>query len=202
LAQVCADGFDDQLMIVALSQARYGEAADDPGTFDVNGKRTAVSGKVRDGVAALFEGLTFELEVESHAIRAAMVARDDVGFAANPLGVVGGSAFEGGVEERLIEAAHVNDDRQTAFDGHGAEAVAELPGCLGVKARKAEFALLLRYTTEVFGKAHGVFSLQGGAGSSQVSARSSQRELLIYAEQVFAVVLLARSGAQDDRFDF
>src|SRR6185437_8358513 len=67
-AEVGAEGFDDQFMVVALSQAGDGYAADDAGSFDVNGKAAAVSGKIRDGVAALFEGLAFELEAESHAV--------------------------------------------------------------------------------------------------------------------------------------
>lgn len=155
-AEVGAKGLYYELVIGTLGKPGDGYAAENAGGFDMDGKRTAVRGKVGGGVAALFEGLAFELQVEAHAVRAAMIARDDIAFAANPLGVIWGGAFERGVEERLVEAAHVNDDCQAPLHSHGAQPRADLPGYFGIEAREAEFALLPSYAIQVFGNAHGV----------------------------------------------
>ena len=171
-AEVGAKGLYYELVIGTLGKPGDGYAAENAGGFEMDGKRTAVRGKVGGGVAALFEGLAFELQVEAHAVRAAMIARDDIAFAANPLGVIWGGAFERGVEERLVEAAHVNDDGQAAFDGHRAQARAQLPGYFGIEAREAEFALLQGYTGEIFGNAHSIFSLQRTSYSSQFVVHS------------------------------
>src|SRR6185312_17271797 len=113
-------------MIIPLRQSGNGYAADHTGTLHMDRKRTAVSGKVRDWLAMLFNGLSFDPEVETHTVRAAVIARHNVAFAADPIRVIRSRAFERRIKERLIEAAHINHDGEAALPGHGAQAQAQL----------------------------------------------------------------------------
>jgi len=109
-----AEGFDDQVVVVALGETGDGEAADDSGAVDVEGEAAAVGGVVGVGEAVAFgEGAVVVREGEADGVGAAMEAGDDVRFALHPAGVVRRGAGEGGVEERLVglaEAADVDDD--------------------------------------------------------------------------------------------
>ncbi len=74
-----------------------------------------------------------------------MEAGDDVGFALDPAGVVGGGAGQGGIEEgllRVAEAADVDDDLVLAGDGEFAEGEAEAPGGVGVEVGEVEIGFL------------------------------------------------------------
>jgi hypothetical protein len=120
-----AEGFDDEVVVVALGQAGDGDRADDAGAGDVDGEAAAVGGVVGVGETVAFaEGAVVLLEREADGVRAAMEAGYDVDLALDPAGVVRRSS-ERGVEERLMrlaEAADVDDDGLLAGDGQFAEA--------------------------------------------------------------------------------
>ena len=140
-----AEGFDDEVVVVALGQAGDCDRADDAGARDVNREAAAVGGVVGVGEAVAFAEVAAVLfEGQADGVRAAVEAGDDVGFAQDPAGVVG-RASECGVEERLVglaEAADVDDDGLLAGDGEVAEAEAETPGGVVVEAGEVEFGFL------------------------------------------------------------
>ena len=153
-----AEGFDDEVVVVALGQAGDGDRADDACAGDVNWEAAAVGGVVgvRE-VVAVGEGAVGVLEGEADGIRAAMETGNDVGFTLHPAGVVRGAA-ERGVEERLVrlaEAADVDDDGLTAGDGQFAEAETEAPGRVVVEAGEEKISFLASDDGEVFGNSHG-----------------------------------------------
>lgn len=126
-----AEGLDDEVVIFALRESGDGDGADDACACDVEWEGSAVGGVVGLGEGVLFcDGGVVVLEVEADGVGAAMEAGDDVGFAEDPAGVVGGGAGESGVEEGLMglaEAADVDDDGVLAGDGEVVEGVAEVP---------------------------------------------------------------------------
>ena len=71
-----------------------------------------------------------------------MEARDHVALAAHPLGIVGSGAVERGIEQRLPEAAHIDHQRQAAFERHRIDPRAQVPRHLRIQARQTQFALL------------------------------------------------------------
>jgi len=74
-----AEGFDDQVVVVALGQAGDGDAADDSGCVDVDGEAAAVRGVVGVGQAVAFaEGAVALREREADGVGAAVEAGDDV----------------------------------------------------------------------------------------------------------------------------
>lgn len=154
-----AEGFDDDVVVFALGKAGDGDAADDSGSFDVEGKAAAVGGVVGVGeVVALAEGEAALFEREADGVGAAVEAGDDVDLALDPARVVRRGAGEGGVEEGLVglaEAADVDDDGLAAGDGQIAKAEAEAPGGVMVKVRKTKFGFLTGDGDEVFGNCHG-----------------------------------------------
>ena len=86
-----AEGFDDEVVIFALGEAGDGDCADDAGAGDVDGEAAAVGGVVGVGeVVAVAEGAVGLLEHEADGVGWAVEAGDDVGFALDPAGVVGG----------------------------------------------------------------------------------------------------------------
>ena len=140
-----AEGFDDEVVVVALRQAGDRDRADDACAGDVDGEAAAVGGVVGVGEAVAFaEDAVILFEREADGVRAAVEAGDDVDLALDPAGVVGCSS-ERGVEERLVglaEAADVDDDGLFAGDGEVAEAEAETPGGVVVEAGEVEFGFL------------------------------------------------------------
>ncbi len=57
------EGFDDEVVVFALCEARDGDAADDAGSGDVDGEAAAVGGVVGVGkVVAVVEGAVGLLE--------------------------------------------------------------------------------------------------------------------------------------------
>ncbi len=159
LLEDAAEGFDDEVVVVALGQAGDGDRADDAGAGDVDGEAAAVGCVVGVGeVVAVAEAALILFEGQADGVGAAVEAGDDVGFAQDPAGVVR-SASERGVEERLVrlaEAADVDDDGLLAGDGKLADAEAETPGSVVVEAGEEEFGFLAGYGGEVFGDGHGV----------------------------------------------
>ena len=154
-----AEGFDDEVVVVALGEAGDGDGADDAGAGDVDGETAAVGGVVLFGeVVALGEGEAGLLEEAADVIGAFVEAGDDVDLAADPAGVVGGGAGEGAVEELLVggaEAADIDNDVQVAGDGEFAEERAELPGGLGGEGLEGEGGFLQLDGGEIFGDGHG-----------------------------------------------
>jgi hypothetical protein len=157
-----AEGFDDEVVVVALGQAGDGDRADDAGAGDVDGEAAAMGGVVGVGETVAFaEGAVVLLEREADGVRAAMEAGDDVDLALDPAGVVRRSS-ERGVEERLVglaEAADVDDDGLLAGESELAEAEAEPPGSVVVEAGKDEFGFLAgdggEVRSKVWGDGHG-----------------------------------------------
>jgi len=153
-----AEGFDDEVVVFALSEAGDGDAADDAGSGDVDGETAAVGGVVGVGkVVAVVEGAVGLLECEADGVGAAMEAGDDVAFALNPTRVVGCCAGEGGIEEGLVgiaKAADIDDDGVLAGDGQVAKAETETPGGVIVEAGEAELGFLPGDDCEVFGDGH------------------------------------------------
>jgi len=153
-----AEGFDDEVVVFALSEAGDGDAADDAGSGDVDGETAAVGGVVGVGkVVAVVEGAVGLLECEADGVGAAMEAGDDVAFALNPTRVVGCCAGEGGIEEGLVgiaKAADIDDDGVLAGDGQVAKAETETPGGVVVEAGEAELGFLSGDDGEVFGEGH------------------------------------------------
>lgn len=86
-----------------------------------------------------------------------MEAGDDVDFALDPAGVVGGGAWERVVEELLVglsEASDVDDDGLFAGDGEFAEGEAEGPGDFWIEGGEAEELLLVGDAGDVVGEGH------------------------------------------------
>ena len=153
-----AEGFDDEVVVFALSEAGDGDAADDAGSGDVDGETAAVGGVVGVGkVVAVVEGAVGLLKCETDGVRAAMKAGDDVAFALDPAGIVGCRAGERGIEEGLVgiaKAADIDDDGVLAGDGQVAKAETETPGGVIVEAGEAELGFLPGDDCEVFGDGH------------------------------------------------
>ena len=93
-----------------------------------------------------------------------MVAEDDVGLAADPLGVVGGGAWHGGVEKRLGGPPDVDDDTQGLAEGGIVQAGAEAPGGLFVEGGELELLFLEGNAGEVVFDSHDALRVAGGAG--------------------------------------
>jgi hypothetical protein len=153
-----AEGFDDEVVVFALSEAGDGDAADNAASGDVDGEAAAVGGVVGVGkVVALVEGAVGLLEREADGVGASMEAGDDIAFALDPAGIVGCCSGECGVEEGLVgiaKAADVDDDGVLASGGQIAEAETEAPGSVVVEAGEAEFGFLSGDDGEVFGEGH------------------------------------------------
>ena len=158
-----AKGFDDEVVVVALGEARDRDGADDAGVGNVQGEAAAVGGIVLFGeVVALAELASGLLEQAAHMVGALVKARDGAGFAADPAGIVGRGAGQGAVKEWLVgvaEAADVDDEGLAARDGQLAEQGAELPGDFGREGvegeggfLKGELGDILR---DVLGDGHG-----------------------------------------------
>jgi len=154
-AEFDAEAFDGEVVVFALGKAGDGDAADDAGAGDVDGKAAAVGGVVGVGESVFFaEGGAALLEVEADLVRAAVEAGDYVGFALDPAGVVGCGAGESGVEEglvRIAEAADVDDDGELAGEGQLAEGEAEAPGGVVVEVGEVKLGFLMDDGGEVFG---------------------------------------------------
>ena len=88
-----------------------------------------------------------------------MEAGDDVDLAADPLGLVGDCAGKGAVEELLAETADIDGESVAPFDGEGAEARAEVPGCGFVECFEDELGFLAGDGGEIFVDVHGQFDL-------------------------------------------
>ena len=159
-----AEGFDDEVVVFALRKAGDGDAADDSGAIDVEGKAAAVRGVVGVGEAVAFgEGAVVLREHETDGVGAAMKAGDHVRFTLHPARVVRSSARKGCVEERLVglaEAADVDDDGLVAGDGQLAEGEAKAPSGVVVEVWEVEFGLLTGDGGEVFGDCHGTLLLE------------------------------------------
>ena len=119
-AQHRAQRLDHQVVIVALRQAGDGDAADDARAFHDQRERAAVGRIIGDGKPIAFEQRgAFRFLGHADGVRAAMEARDHVALAAHPFDVIGRGAFERGIKQRLPETAHVDHQRQSAFQRHG-----------------------------------------------------------------------------------
>jgi hypothetical protein len=154
-----AEGFDDEVVVFALSESGDSNGADDAGAGDVDGEASAVGCVVGLGeVVTVAEGAVGLLKGEADGVRRAMEAGDDVGFALDPALVVRSGAGKGRVEEllvRLAEAADVDHDGLFAREGKLADAEAETPGGVVVEAGEAEFSFLTGDLGEVFCYRHG-----------------------------------------------
>lgn len=138
-----ADGLDGEFVIVALGQAGDGDAADDACALDANGEAAAVGGVVDGGEPLFFfERGVRAGELATDGVRAAVEARYDVDFAADPLGLIGDCAGKRAVEELLAEAADIDGETATALDGERAEARAEVPGGGFVEGFEDKFRFL------------------------------------------------------------
>jgi hypothetical protein len=141
-----ADGFDGEVVVFALREARDGDGTDDASSGDVDREAATVCGVVGVGEAVAFGELTALLfEKEADGVRRAMEACYDVDLSLNPALAVGGSAGECRVEELLVglaEAADVDDDTLVAGEGQIAEGQAQLPGSVVVEGGEAEFGFL------------------------------------------------------------
>ena len=158
-AEFDAEALDGEVVVVALGEAGDGDAADDAGTGDVNGKAAAVCGVVGVGESVfLGEGCAALLEAEAYLIGAAVETGDYVRFALDPAGVVGRGAGQGGVEEglvRIAEVADVDDDGELAGERELTEGEAETPGGVVVEVGEVKLGFLVDDGGEVFGKGHG-----------------------------------------------
>jgi hypothetical protein len=157
-AKLAADGFDNEIVVLALGEAGDGDGADDAGSGDLDREAAAVGGVVGvgQGVPGV-EGQSCLLQRKADGVGAAIKAGDDVVLALHPAGVVGRSAGHGGVEERLVrlaEAADVDDDGVVAGDGKLAQRKAEAPGGFGIEGGKDEFCFLAGDGGEVVGDGH------------------------------------------------
>lgn len=124
----------------------------------VDGEGSTVGGVVGFGQGVfLGEGGVVVLEVEADGEGAAVESCDDVGFALDPAGVVGGGAGECGVEELLVgltEAADVDDDGMVSGDGEFAEGESEGPGGIEIEGGEAEELFLVGDAGEIVGDGH------------------------------------------------
>src|SRR5260221_13134097 len=96
-------------MILALRQAVNGNGADAPGSFEHDGKTSAV-GRV---VAQIQTGSRLQSAVgafvfQPYGVGAAVVARNHVAFAANPFPIVRSGSGQGARKER--EAGQLDGD--------------------------------------------------------------------------------------------
>jgi len=121
-AEDSAECFDDQFVILTHGKAGDGDAADDAGVDDAKREGTAVGSVVGERKAlALVDGFAFQFFVQRSGVGTVVEAGDDVSFAAHPFGIVGRGAIHGGVEERVTEAADIDDDGQIALASDGVE---------------------------------------------------------------------------------
>jgi hypothetical protein len=140
-----AEGFYGEFVIGALGKAGDGDCSDDAGAGDTQGEAAAVAGVFADWQAvALVKAGFFFFELEADGVGTAMEAEGHVAFSANPFDVVRSGAGQRGVEERLPDAAHVNDDLEAARCSEFAEMGAEGPRCLFVEAGELELLFLER----------------------------------------------------------
>ena len=123
-AEVEAEGFDDEVVVFTLREARDGDATDDAVFDDVEGKAAAVGSVISFGEAVLLGQSKFVLfEIKAEVVGTLVETGDHVGFSLDPSGVIGGGAGEGSIEEGLVglvgfaEAADVDDDGLFAAEG-------------------------------------------------------------------------------------
>jgi hypothetical protein len=154
-----AEGFDYQVVVLALGEAGDGDGADDAGGGDLEREAAPVGGIVGVGQGVfLGEGGVGVFEMEADGVGAAVEAGDGVGFSLDPAGVVGGGTGEGGVEEGLVglaEAADVDGDGVFTGNGEFAEDEAEAPGGVSVEVGEEEFLFLEGEGGEVVWDGHG-----------------------------------------------
>ena len=153
-----AEGFDDEVVVVALCQAGDRDRANDACAGNVNGEAAAVRGVVGVGEPVAFaEGPASVFKCQADGVGRTVEARDNIGLTLNPAGVVRRAA-ERGVEERLVglaEAADVDHDGLVAGEGEFPNAKPETPGGVVVEIGKEEFGFLADDRGEVFGEGHG-----------------------------------------------
>lgn len=175
VVQLAADGFDDQVMVFALGQAGDGDASDDAGSGDMDGKAAAVSGVFGVGESvSLAECGVVELEIDAELVGTAVEAGDHVRFALDPAGVVRCGPGQGSVEERLVrlaEAANVNDEGVAAGDGEFTQGAAESPGGFGIEGGEDELRFLPGDGDEIVVKRHGCSIVQA-KGNAEMKMRS------------------------------
>ena len=153
-----ADGFDSEVVVVALRESGDGDGADDARSGDVDGEAATVGGVVGVGKrVALGELPALLFKEEADGVGGAVEACDDVDLSRDPALAVGGGSGERGVEELLVglaEAADVDDDALIAGGCEIAEGQAEMPGGVVVEGGEAEFGFLSGDQGEVFGEGH------------------------------------------------
>lgn len=149
-----AKGFHDQFVIGALRQSGDGHCGDQACLLHADREAATVTGVVDGRKATGFEAGLFLFEIEADGVRTAEKTEDDVAFAADPIGIVRSGAGECSVKERLVGAAHVDDDRQNAFRCHDVQAGADVPRGLFGEFRKDEIPLLQSDAGQVVGNRH------------------------------------------------
>lgn len=142
-------------MVVPLREAGHGDGAQEASVFDADGEAAAVAGVVGEGQAAGFQRGLLLLHFEADGVGAAMKPEDNVALAAHPFRIVGRSAREGRVEERLGAAADIDDEGESAFDRERAKARAETPGGFFVESGEDQLTFLEGNASEIFGDGHG-----------------------------------------------
>lgn len=153
-----AQGFHDEIVVVALGQPRDGDCSDNAGRRDPDGEAAAVGRVFFLGQPVAFVELAAGLlEQTPDVVRAFVKTGDYTGFAGYPARIVGRGAGQGAEEERLIgvsEAANVDYERQVARDGEFAEQASELPCRLGAEGLERQGGLLNCELGDVFGECH------------------------------------------------
>ena len=141
-----AEGLDDEVVVLALGQARDGDRTDDAGVLNDEREAAAVRGVVLFGqVVAGREGEAILQEQAANVVAGLVEAGDGGDLARDPALVVRCGAGERGVEELLVrraKAADVSNYREIAGEGEIAEDGAELPGGVWREGRKGEGSLL------------------------------------------------------------
>jgi hypothetical protein len=150
------EGFDDEVVVVALCEAGDGDGSDDSSIRDAEREAATVRRIVGEGQTVSFEeGSVLTLHFQAEGIRAAVEARDDVAFAAYPLGVVGHGRSNGSVEERLTEAANVNyQSRELTGERELVQLRPYGPGLRLVEAVQGQFPFLYGNEGEILGDRH------------------------------------------------
>src|ERR1019366_3863326 len=101
-----AERFDDEVVILALGQAGYGDGADDSGARDDDREAAAMRGVIFLGqVIAGAEGQAGQFEQPADVIRTFVESRDGVDLALHPALIVGRRAGQRAVEELLVRRA-------------------------------------------------------------------------------------------------
>src|SRR5450631_4187903 len=115
-------------MVSSLRQSGDGDSAYQSRLQCANRKAAAMAGIVAYNEAGLLQkGRVFCLHFQADRVRAAMKTNRHIALAANPLHMVGASARQRRVEERLPEASYIYHDSQPAADCKLTEARAQTP---------------------------------------------------------------------------